>query len=168
MPPLTDIASVLGGGGAVAIERDLVTLSGCQFVGNSALSPTGTGNAFGGAISAGSGAVLSTTVFANNIAVGLSGGIDILRTYSVVQCTECTLGIGGAAFIQGGLGSLTDCQFISNVASSPAGSGTTFGGAIILIAGGIINSTVFTNNTATGSAQSANYECVCDLALKYL
>lgn len=142
--------SLTGNGGALYVRIGAGSLNACYFVNNTVVASSG--NAIGGAVSLLAGGNISDTHFENNIATSSGQSAPLLRV--VIRVADhCVLtGFGGAANVQGGSGILSGCQFLSNTASSPNGFGSAFGGAVVLQYGGLLNTSVFADNSASGAA----------------
>ena len=128
-------------GGAIAFYDADCNVTGCTFIGNTAIIGTD-----GGAIWTGGGNVTNCT-FVNNTAESAGGAISF---YDYCIVTDCTFlnndasGYGGAISLNDGI--VTNCNFINN-------SGEIWGGAI---GSGYVsvNNCTFTGNTISGDVKN--------------
>lgn len=140
-------------GGAIYNYSSALSVSGCNFSGNSAqgvVTSTGISGGFGGGIyNQGSGTIASTT-FSNNSARVGGGGVAI--KYGTVTITGCTLtgnsaAQGGAIYGNTGVGSLTiaGCTISGNSADIGGGIWSAYASKAPLT----IKDSTITSNSAT-------------------
>lgn len=150
--------------GAVIWNEGRVTARDCVFRGNAVRGhhagnpePTFAGIASGGVIYQSTQGVFTaiSCLFSNNMAVGGNGRLTSSGGGSGWGMT----GQGGAAYLDGGLGLFTNCQFVGNTAVGGIGynlGGSGFGGAIFSGKGAtsVLANCVFVGNMARSSGST--------------